>query len=181
MLLVGELVANSVVHANADEADEIVMELVIDPDFVRVAVTDRGSSWCRRSTQRRPCRGRGGLFLVEQLSDRWGITRDGTQLTQVWFEMAREDQKTHVGAPPKQPVARTSGTPSADSRRRADARSAPASARQLANEARYLHLADPYALAAGVGLGEVVLVAQAQKLLVALAEDINALSSSARI
>jgi anti-sigma regulatory factor (Ser/Thr protein kinase) len=93
VLLVGELVANSVVHANADEADEIVMELVIDPDFVRVAVTDRGSSSVPTVHPKTSVREGGrGLFLVEQLSDRWGITRDGTQRTQVWFEMAREHQ-----------------------------------------------------------------------------------------
>jgi anti-sigma regulatory factor (Ser/Thr protein kinase) len=93
VLLVGELVANSVVHANADESDEIVMELVIDPDFVRVAVTDSGSSsvpTVRPKTS--GLEGGRGLFLVEQLSDRWGITRDGTQLTRIWFEMVREHQ-----------------------------------------------------------------------------------------
>jgi anti-sigma regulatory factor (Ser/Thr protein kinase) len=92
VLLVGELVANCVVHANAHDADEIVMELVIAPDFVRVAVTDRGSSSV--PTVRAPSvnleSGR-GLALVELLSDRWGITRDGAQLTRVWFEMQRED------------------------------------------------------------------------------------------
>ena len=30
-----------------------------------------------------------GLLLVEHLSDRWGITREGTTRTRVWFEMVR--------------------------------------------------------------------------------------------
>jgi anti-sigma regulatory factor (Ser/Thr protein kinase) len=91
VLLVGELVANSVVHANADESDEIVMEILIGPDVVRVAVTDSGSSsvpTVRPSNA--SVEGGRGLLLVEQLSDRWGITRHGTRLTRVWFEMARE-------------------------------------------------------------------------------------------
>lgn len=91
LLLVGELVANCVVHANAHEADEIVMELLIAPDFVRVAVTDRGSSSAPTVRSKSSIlEGGRGLVLVEALSDRWGVTRDGTQLTRVWFEIRRE-------------------------------------------------------------------------------------------
>jgi hypothetical protein len=32
-----------------------------------------------------------GLFLVDTLSDRWGMTREGTSETRVWFEMDRRD------------------------------------------------------------------------------------------
>jgi anti-sigma regulatory factor (Ser/Thr protein kinase) len=91
VLLVGELVANSVVHADADESEQIMMEILIGADVVRVAVTDSGSSsvpTVRPSTS--TLEGGRGLLLVEQLSDRWGITREGTRLTSVWFEMARE-------------------------------------------------------------------------------------------
>jgi anti-sigma regulatory factor (Ser/Thr protein kinase) len=91
VLLVGELVANSVVHAGADESEQIVMELLIGPDVVRVAVTDSGSSSVPTVRPNTPTlEGGRGLLLVEQLSDRWGITRAGTRLTRVWFEMARE-------------------------------------------------------------------------------------------
>jgi anti-sigma regulatory factor (Ser/Thr protein kinase) len=91
VLLVGEIVANCVVHADADESDEIVMELAIGPDFVRIAVTDRGSpSVPTVRPKSSSLEGGRGLALVEELSDRWGITRDGTQLTRVWFEVRRE-------------------------------------------------------------------------------------------
>jgi hypothetical protein len=30
-----------------------------------------------------------GLYLVESLSDSWGMERDGTWQTRVWFEMLR--------------------------------------------------------------------------------------------
>jgi anti-sigma regulatory factor (Ser/Thr protein kinase) len=94
VLLVGELVANSVVHAEAGESDEIVMEILIGPDVVRVAVTDRGSSSVPTVRPRTSSlEGGHGLRLVEQLSDRWGITREGDRLTRVWFEMLREDQE----------------------------------------------------------------------------------------
>ena len=32
-----------------------------------------------------------GLFLVDTLSDRWGMTREGNRGTRVWFEMGRRD------------------------------------------------------------------------------------------
>lgn len=91
LLLVGELVSNCVVHANAHENDEIVMELLIAPDLVRLAVTDRGSSSTPTvRSNSSVLEGGRGLVLVEALSDRWGVTRDGTRLTRVWFEIRRE-------------------------------------------------------------------------------------------
>jgi anti-sigma regulatory factor (Ser/Thr protein kinase) len=92
LLLVGELVANSVVHANADESREIVIELAIGPDLVHVAVTDDGSPSVPTVRPRSATlEGGRGLVLVEQLSDRWGLSRHGARLTRVWFEMLRED------------------------------------------------------------------------------------------
>jgi anti-sigma regulatory factor (Ser/Thr protein kinase) len=91
VLLAGELVANSVVHANGDESRRILLELVVGPDVVSVAVTDGGSLSVPTVRPRSATLEAGrGLFLVEQLSDRWGITRDGTRRTRVWFEMVRE-------------------------------------------------------------------------------------------
>jgi hypothetical protein len=69
VLLAGELVAN----------------------VVSVAVTDEGSLSVPTVRPRSATLEAGrGLFLVEQLSDRWGVTRDGTRRTRVWFEMVRE-------------------------------------------------------------------------------------------
>ena len=90
VLLVGELVTNSLLHADSGETHEIVVELVIGLDAVRIVVTDGGSStmpMIQPLDSRRP--GGRGLFLVESLSDRWGMTREGSRQTQVWFEMGR--------------------------------------------------------------------------------------------
>jgi anti-sigma regulatory factor (Ser/Thr protein kinase) len=92
VLLVGELVTNSVLHAAAGAAHEIVLELIIGLDDVRVVVTDGGSPavpMMRTLDPRRP--GGRGLFLVDTLSDRWGMTREGSRETRVWFEMGRRD------------------------------------------------------------------------------------------
>lgn len=90
VLLAGELVANSVVHANGDASREILVELVVAPDVIHVAVTDEGSPSVPTVRPRSATLESGrGLLLVENLSDRWGITREGTTRTRVWFEMVR--------------------------------------------------------------------------------------------
>ena len=90
VLLAGELVANSVVHANGDPSREITVELVVGPDVIHVAVTDQGSPSVPTVRPRSASLESGrGLLLVEHLSDRWGITREGTRRTRVWFEMVR--------------------------------------------------------------------------------------------
>ncbi len=90
VLLVGELVTNSVLHADSADTHEIVLELIIGLDAVRVVVTDGGSAtvpMIQPLDSARP--GGRGLFLVDSLSDRWGMAREGTRETQVWFEMGR--------------------------------------------------------------------------------------------
>lgn len=90
VLLVGELVTNSVLHAGSAENHEIVLELTIGLDAVRVEVTDGGSSTVPTIQPLDAVRPGGrGLFLVDRLSDRWGMTREGTRETRVWFEMGR--------------------------------------------------------------------------------------------
>jgi anti-sigma regulatory factor (Ser/Thr protein kinase) len=92
VLLVGELVTNSVLHAATGAAHEIVLELIIGLDDVRIAVTDAGSPTIPMIQPLDPARPGGrGLFLVDTLSDRWGMTREGTRETRVWFEMDRRD------------------------------------------------------------------------------------------
>jgi anti-sigma regulatory factor (Ser/Thr protein kinase) len=92
VLLVGELVTNSVLHAATGAAHEIVLELIIGLDDVRVVVTDAGSPTIPMIQPLDPARPGGrGLFLVDTLSDRWGMTREGTRETRVWFEMDRRD------------------------------------------------------------------------------------------
>jgi anti-sigma regulatory factor (Ser/Thr protein kinase) len=87
-LLVTELVTNSVRHARRGDGDEVELRVVVRRDCIHVRVTDRGPGF--DVSPRRPDDDPGsgwGLFLVEQLSDRWGVELNGS--TQVWFELAR--------------------------------------------------------------------------------------------
>jgi anti-sigma regulatory factor (Ser/Thr protein kinase) len=82
-LLVNELVTNSVKFAGKGR---IGLRLSADPDSVRVEVHDDGPGFSptNREPSLQDTSGR-GLFLVEALADRWGVTLDGT--TCVWFEI----------------------------------------------------------------------------------------------
>jgi len=84
MLLVSELVTNSVVHAGLVPGQEIDLRLAAACATVRVEVRDDGRGFGDALMQGGD-RDHFGLLLVERLSDRWGVER-GAQ-TCVWFEL----------------------------------------------------------------------------------------------
>jgi anti-sigma regulatory factor (Ser/Thr protein kinase) len=89
-LLVSEVVTNSVKHAGAGPEDSITMEVVIRADAVRIEVSDFGEGFEPPTPNPDPDQDAGwGLFLVEQIADRWGVRSEGG--TSVWFELARPD------------------------------------------------------------------------------------------
>ena len=56
---------------------------------MRVEVCDQGPGFELSEPAPDPARPSGwGLYLVRELSDRWGIDRDGQ--TRVWFELDRD-------------------------------------------------------------------------------------------
>ncbi|MDH2427476.1 ATP-binding protein [Sphaerisporangium sp. TRM90804] len=92
MLLVGELVANSVKHSESGRRPGGVVSLRVYDDgrTVRVEVVDEGSATDipRIPSQVDPFRESGrGLWLVRELSSAWGWRKDPTSRT-VWFEVA---------------------------------------------------------------------------------------------
>ena len=86
-LLVSELVTNSVTHAALSPEQNVDLKVVTRPGRVRVEVADPGSHF--NPEGRRPTPGvesRWGLFLVNEMADRWGIDRrDPGKM--VWFEV----------------------------------------------------------------------------------------------
>jgi anti-sigma regulatory factor (Ser/Thr protein kinase) len=91
-LLVSEVVTNSVRHAGAGPEDSITMDVVIRPDVVRIEVSDFGEGFEPPTPNPDPDQDAGwGLFLVEQIADRWGVRSEGG--TSVWFELGRPEQQ----------------------------------------------------------------------------------------
>ncbi|HET9120908.1 MAG TPA: SpoIIE family protein phosphatase [Solirubrobacterales bacterium] len=86
-LLVSELVTNCVRHARLSPGDPIRLRVERSERMLRVEVTDPGPGFEPESEPLpRGEAGGWGLFLTEQLADRWGVDRAGG-LTTVWLEM----------------------------------------------------------------------------------------------
>ena len=85
-LLVTELVTNSVRHADLDQGDDIRLRVVSNGRVVRVEVVDKGRGFKPRGRNAPLTQASGwGLYLVDQLADRWGV--EGNDGTCVWFEI----------------------------------------------------------------------------------------------
>ena len=88
-LLVSELVTNAIRHAGLDEADTIKLVVETGDRALRIEVCDSGRGFEISEPEPDPTRPSGwGLYLVRELSDRWGVDRGGQ--TRVWFELDRE-------------------------------------------------------------------------------------------
>ena len=87
-LLVSELVTNSIRYAHTPTEAAVELRATVYPDRVRVEVADHGPGF--EPQPRGPdqeSRSGLGLYLVDQLSDRWGVSR--TDGTAAWFEIDR--------------------------------------------------------------------------------------------
>jgi anti-sigma regulatory factor (Ser/Thr protein kinase) len=82
LLVISELVSNALEHGRG----QVVLRLQLDEGIVRGEVIDQGGGFEHEIRERGPEEVSGrGLFLVEALTNRWGI-HEGT--THVWFELA---------------------------------------------------------------------------------------------
>ena len=89
-LIVSELATNSIRHSGCDDADELAVEAMVEADRVLVRMFDSGEGFDAH-TPRPPATGNEGgygLLLLDRLSDRWGVQRDGR--FSVWFEVQRD-------------------------------------------------------------------------------------------
>ena len=84
-MAVTEVVSNAVRHSATE--DDVVLQFTPKDDYLCVRVTDSGAGLVPRPGAMGTESGAGyGLFLVEQLTRRWGMTREGGN-TRVWFEL----------------------------------------------------------------------------------------------
>jgi anti-sigma regulatory factor (Ser/Thr protein kinase) len=89
VLLISELVTNSVRHAGLDASQPLQLSVQTDDELVRVAVRDPGPGFSPPPAPSDPAHvGGWGLVLVDQLAERWGVDHDG-EGTVVWCELKR--------------------------------------------------------------------------------------------
>jgi anti-sigma regulatory factor (Ser/Thr protein kinase) len=86
-LLITELVTNSVRHA---EATTIGLAVAVTPTEVCVEVSNPGGGFEARPSGPDDADTGWGLFLVDRLSDDWGVSQDdGSDYQRVWFQLLR--------------------------------------------------------------------------------------------
>jgi anti-sigma regulatory factor (Ser/Thr protein kinase) len=87
-LVVSELVTNSVLHANVGPRGTLTVELTRLDGRLRISVIDPGSRLEPRILPPDHDRVGGmGLFIVNELSEAWGVARDGIEGTRVWCDI----------------------------------------------------------------------------------------------
>jgi serine phosphatase RsbU (regulator of sigma subunit)/anti-sigma regulatory factor (Ser/Thr protein kinase) len=88
LIVVTELVNNAVVHGGAgDTSERVLVHVAAADERLRAEVSSRGAPFDLREPSPAEEPGGFGLFLVDQLSSRWGI--DGGDDFCVWFEIDR--------------------------------------------------------------------------------------------
>ena len=90
-LLISEVVTNAVRYGTADRRSDIKVQIRLDGDKITAHIADSGPGFSPATRPKpRVERGAGGfgLFLLDQLSTRWGVQRDETGF-RVWFRLAR--------------------------------------------------------------------------------------------
>ena len=88
-LVVTEVVTNCVQHAGLAPSQQIELKLSLLSQCLRIEVVDDGPGFIAEPVASKPDQAPGGwgLWLVDQLTDRWGI--DCSHSTRVWLEFDR--------------------------------------------------------------------------------------------
>jgi anti-sigma regulatory factor (Ser/Thr protein kinase) len=83
-LVISEVITNAVRHGGDGD---MLVAVTPKPGYLCVQVTDTGDGFAPRPRAFEPDDDDGGfgLFLVERLTRRWGLTREDSN-TRVWFE-----------------------------------------------------------------------------------------------
>ena len=90
LLLVSELVTNSVRHSGVPEGEDVVVRVHLWRDGFRLEVEDPGRDGVVAPRPQDPVSGGGmGLHLVQTLSECWGVVRAAEGPTCVWAQLPR--------------------------------------------------------------------------------------------
>ncbi|MFJ2029987.1 ATP-binding protein [Streptosporangium sp. NPDC087985] len=89
VLLVSEVVTNSVVHSGSSGGGRVEMTVAVRAGAVRVEVRDAGSGVSVPHVRNDPEEEGGrGMFLVDLLAERWGAREDAHGFRTLWFEVS---------------------------------------------------------------------------------------------
>jgi anti-sigma regulatory factor (Ser/Thr protein kinase) len=87
LLLVNEVITNAIIHGTPEADGRIGLRLERDARTIRIVAIDGGHHFSPEGGLLEPSKDRShfGLYLVDSLADRWGVSVDGDKA--VWFEV----------------------------------------------------------------------------------------------
>ena len=85
LLLVSEVVTNAITYGDGQP----VIDIEVQPDLMRVSVSDEAGGTPQVQHPEALSEHGRGMFLVESLASRWGISRRVPAGKAVWFELDR--------------------------------------------------------------------------------------------
>jgi anti-sigma regulatory factor (Ser/Thr protein kinase) len=85
LLLVNEIVTNAIVHGSPEPDGQVGLRLERDARTIRIIATDGGHHFEPELGEPAWEGPHFGLFLLDTLADRWGVSIDGQKA--VWFEI----------------------------------------------------------------------------------------------
>jgi anti-sigma regulatory factor (Ser/Thr protein kinase) len=89
-LLVTELIANSIEHAGTKPSGTLDLDVALTDQVVRVEVRDEGPGFAPTSrTADSPIDSQWGLYLMDQLADRWKVAADPPGAVRFELDRAR--------------------------------------------------------------------------------------------
>jgi anti-sigma regulatory factor (Ser/Thr protein kinase) len=96
-LMVSELVTNSIRHAGLADGTSIGVKVQLRTGRIRVEVVDPGPGFEPVSVMPSMYQTGGwGLYLVDQLADRWGVIKG--EATKVWFELDERPRERRMAS-----------------------------------------------------------------------------------
>jgi anti-sigma regulatory factor (Ser/Thr protein kinase) len=98
MLVVSELVSNSIRHAEPLPSGEITVRWRVSPEVLHLEIVDGGAGTRPRAgVAALSATGGRGLDIVRQVSTAWGVTAAGESVT-VWADVPRRGARVSPGA-----------------------------------------------------------------------------------
>jgi anti-sigma regulatory factor (Ser/Thr protein kinase) len=91
-LLVSELVVNGPEHAGQDPGDAVLLEIETSRTSIHAEVIQLGTGEAVRATKEQDRRSAWDLFLLQEMSSRWGILEGSSN--GVWVEIDRWSEAT---------------------------------------------------------------------------------------
>ena len=87
-VIYSELVTNAIRHSGIRPTDRVEVTIEVSPERIHGSVVDAGRGFDPSHVPEKPPEQGGfGLRIVEGMATHWGVNRNGSGRTEVWFDL----------------------------------------------------------------------------------------------